>query len=327
MGKTLTQSWCIPLTGMLAMSLVAPVCAQSTSVFRQSLSINPAEAVRLNIRMLRGDFQVLYSRDGQVSITTTAQTAGAQPDENLIKAAVSVERNGNELTIRQNENVSSPPALGIHVDLHLTIDVPYRTEVIAHVNRGTQTYSGIMGPVNATGGQCDLHASYLSKGLQARVDRGNFDLQVIGERVEASTGSGNISGTRLPSGIVAETGDGDITFAVVGPSTATVKSGGGRIDVSGAQGSLAGTTQNGDLHVKAVPLGDWSLHSVAGNIRIELPPHPKADLDLFTESGTVQIDRNDLTELAPDARQLAQRINGGGPRVEVHAATGKILIR
>jgi DUF4097 and DUF4098 domain-containing protein YvlB len=176
-------------------------------------------------------------------------------------------------------------------------------------------------------GKGDIKASYISKGLQTRVDHGNLDLQVIGEHVEARTGNGNISCARVAQGVSAETGDGDITLMVVGPSTATVKKGAGRIDVGGARSSFVGSTDGGDLHIKAIPHGDWQLNSVSGNIRVELAPAAQFEIDAATSSGNLLVDREDITR--PDAliSHLHQQVNGGGKRIEAHTTAGTIMIR
>ncbi len=154
-----------------------------------------------------------------------------------------------------------------------------------------------------------------------------MDIQVIGEHVEAKTGRGNIAGSRLPKGVSAETGDGDITLMVVGPSTATVKKGSGRIDVGGARGSFAGSTDAGDLHVKAIPHEDWTLRSGTGSIRLELPPDGKFELEASTKTGALELYREDIVKPEADALQLHQSVNGGGKRIEVHTESGRIAIR
>ena len=169
--------------------------------------------------------------------------------------------------------------------------------------------------------------SYLAKGLHAQTGSGNLDLQMIGGRGEAKTGKGNITGTRLGQGVAAETGDGDITPAVVGPSTAIVRQGGGRIEVSGAQGNLTGSTFGGELHVKAAPRGKWKLNSDSGNIRVELPPATKFDLDVSTDSGTLQLDRDDIAQPDSQARYFHQAISTGSQRIEAHTGSGRILVR
>ena len=299
--------------------------AQPTDEFHRTLMVTATEPVTLDVEIPSRELQILYSRDGQVSITGFAQaSADARLDNNFFKAVLTIEQNGNHLKIRHVRNPAYPEE-GINVLYRM--DVPYRTEVTSRVDHGKQTFSGIMGPVKAVTGKGDIKASYVSKGLQAQVDGGNLDLQVIGEHVEAKTGNGNISCERVAQGVSAETEDGDITLMVVGPSTATVKKGTGRIDVGGARASFTGSTNGGDLHVRAVPHDDWQLNSASGNIRLELPRAAKFELDVSTDSGEFQLDRDDITRPGSATRHFHQKVNGGGTRVDVHTGSGKIVIR
>lgn len=312
----------------MGLALVLVVCgtavAQSAD-FHQTFVVTSSEPVMLDIALPTGELAVSYSRDGQVSITASAQaTDGVRFDDNFFKAVLAIEQNGNHLKLR---HVSNPAYQEDRIRIRYRIDVPYRTEVTSNVEKGRQSFSGIMGPVKVAAGKGDIQASYLSKGLQAQTDNGNLDLQVIGEHVEAKTGNGNITGARLGQGVSAETGDGDITLTVVGPSTATVRQGSGRIDVSGAQGNFTGSTPAGELHVKAAPHGDWQLSSASGNIRIELPPAAKFDLDASTDSGQLEFERDDITKLEVGAHHFHQVVNAGGQHIEAHTGSGRILIR
>lgn len=131
----------------------------------------------------------------------------------------------------------------------------------------------------------------------------------------------------LPQGVSAETGEGDITLMVVGPSTAIVKKGIGRIDVGGARDSFVGSTDGGNLHVKAIPHQDWQLSSASGDVRVELPPSAKFELEASTKPGELQFDRDDITRPDANALQLHRAVNGGGKRIAVHTESGRISIR
>jgi hypothetical protein len=320
--------WTLTWLAILAIALPAHVqmsSAQSVAEFHRILTVAPAEPVRLKVEVTSGEVEILYGRDGQVSISGFAKaTVDAHVDENFFSRVLTVAQEGNHLVIRHGTDPAYPEK-GISVLYR--IDVPYRTEVTSKVNQGKQNISGIMGPVKALTVKGDIKAAYISKGLQAQVDEGNLDIQVIGEHVEAKAGSGNISCTRLAQGVSAETGDGDITLMVVGPSTATVKKGNGRIDVGGARGSFTGSTDAGDLHIKALPHEDWRLSSGSGSVRLELPAVARLDLDASTQAGQLQIDRDDLAKPEPGAHQFRQELNGGGKRIEVRTGSGKIAIR
>jgi DUF4097 and DUF4098 domain-containing protein YvlB len=296
--------------------------AQLADQFHQTLTVTTTEPVTLDIEVARGEVQVLYGRDGQVSITGSARGAGGL-DRNFFKAVLTIEQSGNHFKVRHVSN-SAYPEEGINVSYR--IDVPYRTAVTSKVNNGKQTLSGIMGPVKVITHKGDIKASYVSKGLRAQVDTGNLDFEVIGEHVEAKTGNGNISCTRLAQGITAETELGDITLMVVGPSKATVKSGTGRIEAGGVRGTFMASTYAGDVHVKAVPHDDWQFNSGSGNIRFELPPAAAFELDATTTSGVLEVNRDDIATPHSDVRHLHQQVNGGGKRIQAHTGSGRIVI-
>jgi Putative adhesin len=327
--KTKTHSRCSRVLSRGIIGLV--VCltcrmmalAQATPEFHQTYAVSLQEPVTLDVDLARGDLQVLYSREGQVSITALVQTsAGAKPNEYSFQPPA-IEQNGNHFTIRQHSDVTHQTGNNIVY----RIDVPYRTEVTSYVHTGQQSITGIMGPVKAIAERGDIHASYISKSVDARVDTGNLDLQVVGERAEAKAHHGNISCERSAQGVTAETEDGDITLMVVGPSTATVKKGSGRIEVGGARGTFVGSTDAGDLHIKAVPHGDWRAGSASGNIRLELPQAARFELDASTNTGELQVDRDDVGKPDAGLTHLHQTVNGGGKRIEVHTESGRIAIR
>ena len=299
--------------------------AQGKAEIHRTLMVTSTEQVILDVDVPSGDLQILYGREGQVSIAGVATASSdAKLDDNFFPAVLTIEQEGNHLTIR---HVPEPayPEKGIGVLYR--IDVPYRTAVTSKLDRGQMNISGILGPVKAVTRNAEIKASYISKGLQARADIGNLDIQVIGEHVEAQTSRGNISCSRVALGVSAETDDGDITLMVVGPSTATVKKGIGRIDVGGARGTLVGSTDGGDLHVRAIPHDDWRLRSASGNVRLDLPPAAKLELDVSTTSGELQVDREDIGKPNSDPHHFYQTLNGGGKRIEVRTASGNIVIR
>lgn len=314
------------LTILAVLVLASLSSAQTTTEFHRTLAVT-AEPVTLEVEISSGDLQVLYGRDGEVSIAATAKAspdAAAHLDDNYFPEVLNIRQEGNHLTLRHFSN-SAYPEKGIAVLYRIA--VPYRTKVTARTSKGKQTITGLLGPVQATTESGDIKAAYISLGLQAQVGRGKIDLQVIGDRAEAKTGAGNISCERIPQGVTAETGDGDITLMVTGPSTAAVNKGTGRIEVGGARGSLIASTAEGDLHIKAIPHDDWKLTSSSGTIHLELPPQAKLNLDASTSSGEFQIDRDDIAKPQAGILRVVQEVNGGGKRIEAITGGGKIVIR
>jgi len=314
----------------LALAAALTTCAQlgfgqSVREYHRTLTVTSADPVTLDAHLIEGELQIAYGRDEQVSIMATARVpAGMKAGEESLAAPISVEQDGNHVQVR------SPSGAGSAVDkirIACRIDVPYRTEVHSVVDNGKQTITGIMGPVKTRTKKGDIKVSYISKGALAEADSGDLDLEVIGARVEARTGAGAISCIRALQGVDAETGDGDIVLMVVGPSKATVKKGTGRIEVGAARGGLVGSTDGGDLRVKATPHDDWRLSSVSGSIRVELPPAARFEVNATTNSGEVLINRDDIERPNASVRNLRQKVNGGGKRIEARTESGKIVIR
>jgi hypothetical protein len=302
------------------------LCVAQTSVeFHKSLPVSSTEPVVLSVEVPTGDVDILYNHEGQVSISETVRVAGdSRVDDTYFSASLAVEQSGNRVNVRQISNAAYSQ---VKIKCRFRIDVPFRTEVRSTVREGKQTIRGILGPVEAHTDRGEVKVSYVAKQVLAEVGSGSLDIQVVGEHVEAKVRTGNISGERLPQGITAETDDGDITLAVVGPSTARVKKGTGRVDVGGARALLTATTDAGDLHVQAVPHDDWKLNSASGTIRLELPPTATFELDASTASGQLQIERDDLSKPLNDQRQIEQPANGGGKRISAHTESGRIIIR
>jgi hypothetical protein len=318
------SSWRKAGIGFAIVAASARCVGQTSAEFHKSLPVSSAEPVVLSVEMRHGDVEILYNRDGQVSITAVGQVAGnARVDDNFFPTTLGIEQSGNHVSLRQISNTTYSEE---KIRVRLRIDVPYRTEVSSRVGEGKQTIRGVLGPVQAHADKGDIKVSYVSKTLDAATGKGNVELQVIGEHVDAKAVTGNISGERLPQGITSETKDGDITLMVVGPSTATVEKGSGRIDVGGAQGSLALRTDAGDLHVEAVPHEDWRLNSVSGTIRLDLPPVANVELNASTDSGELQFERNDISNAHDRLRQVSQQPNVNKP-IEVHTGSGRIVIR
>ncbi len=301
-----------------------PLWSQVAAEYHRTLTVRTSETVTLDIDVSKGDLEIRYGREGQVSIAAFTTATAADRVGDLFPEAVSIEQDGNHVTIR---HVLSPAFRDGRVSVVYRIDVPYRTELSSRLEAGKQNIQGLLGPVKVLTNKGDVTIAYISQSVQAQVGIGNLDIQVVGDHVEAEAAVGNISCTRLPRGVRAQTGEGDITLMIVGPSTATIERGNGRIEVGGAKGSLVGSTNGGDLHVKAAPHEDWKLSSVSGRVLLELPPAASFELEASTKSGELQFNRDELARSDSSVLQFHQSFNGGGKRISVHTESGTIALR
>lgn len=301
---------------------------EQVSLFQRTLPTELKDPVTLSVSISRGNVEIGYARDDEVAIYASGQDAsGKYLPEEFFKKNLVIDQKDNHVSIRdslapdsllldQKDNPVSTrdsPAPDSLVSalytLHYRIDVPYRTEVDSTVSGvGNQTLTGVYGPARLVSGAGDIIAMY-----------------VRFAPLDARTGKGNISCTRC-FGVNAETAEGNITLIDDGNSKAMVKTGRGRIEVGGANGTFDGSTDAGMLHIKAVPLDDWQLRSNSGTIRVELPPEAKFEIDAHSDSGEVAIEREDMQKPDTDAHQLHQQVNGGGKHITVGSVKGSISI-
>ena len=285
--------------------------AQGAPQFQQTKLVALQEPVFLEVDIKSGQLQILYSRDGEVSLSVSMQSSsGVQAGGNSFPL---FEQNGNHITLRMLGDNHGPKS---KTPLY-RLDVPYRTEVVSHVGAGTQEISGIMGPVRAVTESGNTRVAYVSQDVTAASDNGSLDFDVIGGRIQARVRRGNISCTRAALGIAAESERGDITLVAVGPSAAKVIRGPGRIEVSGARSTFTGSTDAGDIHVRAVAHDNWQISSRSGNIRIELPSNSSFLLDASTVAGEIVVDREDLE---------SEAVSAASKRIDLHSETGQVAV-
>ena len=290
--------------GFLWLSLLA---SAGSPTLQRALSVELEAPVIVDIAVMRGDITVGYSRDGQVSIYAFAQdSSGRSFLMETLQSRLAIEQVNNRITIRDSRQ---PADLEAGLSISYRIDVPSRTEVKSIISvAGNQTVVGVSGPVTVVTSVGDIDVSYVDT-----------------EVVKAETGRGNISCSRAAR-VEAATGSGNITLMENGPSKAIVKKGVGRIEVGGARGSFEGSTDKGELHMRAVLWDDWRLNSASGNLRVELPKGAKFEVDLATDAGEISLARADMNKLDAEARLYRQKVNGGGKVIYARSQTGSISI-
>ncbi len=86
-----------------------------TAEIRRTLTVTATEPLTLDVEIPSGELQILYGRDGRVSIAGFAQaSADTKLDDNFFPAVLTIEQNGNHLSIRHVPNLAYPEE-GINV--------------------------------------------------------------------------------------------------------------------------------------------------------------------------------------------------------------------
>ena len=169
-------------------------------------------------------------------------------------------------------------------------------------------------------------------GLLVRSDRGGSNevsLQVpYNARVSVRTMSGDIEGQELLSSFQAHSMSGEVTLlSVSGAVRARSVSGEIRVK-AGVVTSLEANTVSGDITIEAAlaDKGEYSLHSVSGEVRLRLPEDQGCSVDCTTISGGFKCKLPHELNREGWGRLHAE-VNGGGPLVQVRTTSGDVRIK
>ncbi len=234
-----------------------------------------------------------------------------------------IEQSGNFIRIGRIED----PELRRNVSLSLEIVTPAETRLKAHTGSGSQTISGISGPVNAGTGSGGVKITSIGSEVRVETGSGNIQLESIKGEVRARTGSGYIRGAGIAGAITAGTGSGDVKLQQTAAGSARVDTGSGNVELEGLRGSLVARTGSGTITAEGAPEGGWSLSTGSGSVIVRLPANAAFDLDAHTSSGHVSADNLPITLQGTIRRgQLRGKVRGGGPRIELETGSGNIRI-
>ena len=300
-----------------------------TYVVRERVRAASEEAARREISRMKfttfasGDTVLLKADcegDGRGSIDFDVQT----PRQT---AALKLETNGGQVSA---ENLAGKVAANtgggrIHLD---KIDGP-----IAVASGGGQIDIGTVGSdVAVSTGGGSIHIGSAAGSVVA--SSGGGDLRVgSGKLMTLETGAGSIQVSKCEGQLKAETGGGAIDLSEIeGP--AVIDSGGGGIKVAGIRKGLRAETGSGPIVARLVrgKLTDSRLETAVGDIIVYVPEGLGVTIRAAVEVARGEGIRSDFPELkitrsgsfGPREVFAEGKLNGGGPILHVHTASGNI---
>lgn len=309
---------------LLTAGVVGSSSAQQVEQLHRELTVT--EPITLELALEQGEVTVLRGHNNELLIRATLKAgAGADIPADYLQSAVVIEQN-NELVKIASANDRASDKLRAELKIAYRISIPEHSRVTSSIEKGNLIVVGIDGPVSAKARNGSIQVAYVMSDVSLRTGDGDLKVEAVSGHVTAITSDGNIACSRVLAGLSAQTGEGDITLAAVGPAEAVVQHGTGRIEVGGARDSLLASTDGGDVHVKAVPHGDWKLNSTSGSIHIEVPRAIGVQVSAATKDGRISVRRQDLENPSPAAKQWIREINGGGKSIRVYSERGRIVI-
>jgi len=161
--------------------------------------------------------------------------------------------------------------------------------------------------------------------LEASSGSGNVTDDGVGVNARLNTGSGNISAKGLADGYSVETGSGNIFAEGTGSGDVRAETGSGNIELRNISGGLRAETGSGDIKLGGQPKAGW--HVTTGSGSVEYWTNAAAmDLQASTGSGSVHAEGSGVELSHSDKHSLSAKLHGGGPTVHIETGSGDIRI-
>jgi hypothetical protein len=299
------------ICGALLSAFWASEARSASGSFQQSLSVD--EPILLDVATGSGTIDIRAGSSNRVEVTGNI-TVGI----GLFKR----KRDEAQELVRRFE--SAPPvnlvdgrlqvghikdrAYRHNVTISYEVVVPVGTQVKSHTGSGSQSISGIAGPVEAGTGS------------------GTLTLADIGGIVEARTGSGAIRADGIAGAFEGHTGSGSIRLTQEAPGDVVVSTGSGSTELHGVVGALRVHSGSGRIEVDGQQEGPWKLDTGSGSVQIKLPENAAFELDAESSSGSIIIDHPIMVQGKISKRHLSGQVRGGGELLRIETGSGGIRI-
>lgn len=305
----------LTVCGVLLSVFWASEALSASGSFQQTLSVDGP--ILLDVSTGSGTIKISTGNSEQVEVTGHI-TARSGSFLGIFK------RNSKELQeiVRQLE--SEPPvslsggrlqvghikdkAFRRNVSISYEIVVPANTEVKSHTGSGSQTISGVAGPVEAGTGS------------------GKVTLTDIGGAVNARSGSGAIRANGIAGAFEAHAGSGSIRLTQVAPGDVVVSTGSGSSELHGVVGALHVRAGSGRIEVDGQQAGAWDVDTGSGSVRITLPEDAAFKLDAQTGSGGITLGHPLTIQGKISKKHLKGDVRGGGDLLKIETGSGGIRI-
>jgi hypothetical protein len=305
----------LALCGLLLSGFWSSAALGASGSFQQSISVD--EPIFLDVSTGSGSVTISSGNAGRIEVTGNI-TVHKRSFLGLFR------RNSEEMQEMVREFENDPPVQLIdgrllvghikdgaykhNVSISYEIVVPANTEVKSHTGSGSQSITGVAGPVEAGTGS------------------GKVTLTDIGGAVKARSGSGAIRANNIAGAFEARTGSGSVRLTQVAPGDVVVRTGSGSSELHGVVGALRVKAGSGRIEVDGRQEGPWNIDTGSGSVRIKLPEDAAFELDAHTGSGGITIDHPLTIQGKVSRKHMRGDVRGGGDLLTVETGSGGIRI-
>lgn len=298
--------------------------------FERTLSVSGP--VDLNVHTSAGSITVVTGSGSQVRIVGKIKVqrdrlSDAQAIVKEIEANPPIEQSGNSVRIGRRDRDEQNREWRRNVWISYELVVPKATRMVSATGSGSQSISGIDGPLDASTGSGGVTLSSIGGEVTAFTGSGSIKIDGANGRLRANTGSGSIRATGVAGAITASTGSGSIELEQIAAGDVEASTGSGGIEARGVKGRLRVRTGSGTIRAEGTPTGDWSLSTSSGSINVRLPGDAAFALDAHTSSGSIN-SAHPVTVVGDvgNRRRLRGTVRGGGFRLDLSTSSGSIRI-
>ncbi len=290
---------------VLIVLLTTAVAASATAEGKFERTLKVPGMVDLEIATGAGDIIVRTGPSGTVQITGYVRSSmmfGSQERVDRVVQNPPIMQTGGIIRIGHGNDQN----IMRNVSIRYELVVPAETLLKSSTGSGDQTISGLKSPLKATTGSGQIRVSSISGSVRLSTGSGDIELSDVNGSVSAQTGSGGIKARNV--------------------GTTDMTTGSGDIEVSGLRGGVHARTGSGSVHVQGDATSSWQLHTASGDVRADVGPNAKFDLDAGTSSGEIRTSQPMTTERS-DRHHMRGKVNGGGNLIEVQTSSGDIEVR
>ena len=212
-----------------------------------------------------------------------------------------------------------------NISISYDVTVPMETRLQSRTGSGSQTITGLSGPVDVSTGSGGVTLRGIQRDVRASTGSGSMQIEDVGSFI-GRTGSGGITASAVRGAVDARSGSGHIDVKQTGEADVSVVTGSGGIDVTGAHRAVHARAGSGTIEIEGRPAGNWDVETGSGGIRIDFPEDSAFDLNVRTGSGSINT-THPLALLAAISRNRVQgTVRGGGARVDLSTGSGSVHI-
>ncbi len=296
---------------LLAFSLlfVVGACARAQVAGTFDRTLNVGEPLELDVQTGSGSVEIRAGAAGKVEVHGEIRVggwkvSGADEIVDKIKASPPIELDGKRLQIGRLDEAFWRN----NVSISYTIVAPAATQVRSRTGSGTQTASGLAGPVVLESGSGSVTLTDIGGAAEVRTGSGSINAHGIGGAFTGSAGSGHIE--------VVQTGHGDVAAST----------GSGSVELKGVDGGARVRTGSGSVTADGKPTGPWELDTGSGSVHVRVAADAAFTIDAKAGSGGVRTSQAVTVVGDLERGQLQGQVRGGGPTVRIRTGSGGINI-